>query len=204
MKLKDALNEKGNPYWIPDCSRGDMPEFFKELGFKRGVEVGVFRGENMARFCEAGLDMIGIDPWTDEDMNTIREHKEPAEATYQRTIEKLKPYKYELIRKTSQEAVKDFPDNSLDFVYIDSNHSFGHVAMDLMIWLEKVRKGGIISGHDYFIDDHGSHQQHIRHVKDAVDAFAKSYGFTNWYVLGRRVPIRGEKRDRSVSFFMIK
>jgi hypothetical protein len=204
MRLIDALNEKGNPYWIPDCSRNDLPEFFKELGFKKGVEVGVFRGENMARFCEAGLDITGVDPWTDSDMNTIREAKEPAEVTYQRTIEKLKPYKYELIRKTSQEAVKDFPDNSLDFVYIDANHSFGHVAMDLMIWLDKVREGGVISGHDYFIDDHGSHDKHIGHVRDAVDAFAKSYGFTNWYVLGRRIPVRGEKRDRSVSFFMIK
>ena len=204
MKIIDALKEKGNPYWIPDCSRNDLPEFFKELGFKKGVEVGVFRGENMARFCEAGFDMIGVDPWTDKDMNTIREGKEPAEVTYQRTIEKLKQYTYELIRKTSQEAVKDFPDNSLDFVYIDANHSFGHVAMDLMIWLDKVREGGIISGHDYFIDDHGSHDKYIGHVKDAVDAFAKSYGFTNWYVLGRRIPVRGEKRDRSVSFFMMK
>lgn len=204
MKLIDALNEKGNPYWIPDCSRNELPEFFKELGLTRGVEVGVFRGENMARFCEAGLDVTGVDPWSDDEMNTVRDKKEPAEVTYQRALEKLKPFNYKLIRKSSMEAVKDFEDGSLDFVYIDANHSFGHVAMDLSIWIEKIKKGGIISGHDYFIDDHGSHQKHIGHAKDAIDAFAKSYGFTNWYVLGRRVPVRGEKRDRAVSFFIIK
>jgi hypothetical protein len=206
MKLLDVLQEKGNPYWIPNCSRNDLPGLFKELGFKKGVEVGVFRGEFLASFCAEGFEMCGVDPWTDEEMNTVIKEKEPAETTYQRTVENVKPYaNCKLIRKTSVEAVKDFEDNSLDFVYVDANHTFGHVAMDLMIWSEKVKKGGIISGHDYFIDDHGSHQKYIGHAKDAIDAFAKSYGFTNsWYVLGRRVPVRGEKRDRSVSFFMIK
>ena len=150
-------------------SRNDLPAFFKQLGFKKGVEVGVFRGEFLKRFIDTGLEMTGVDPWTDEDMNTVKGKREPAEETYQR----VKDSNCKLIRKTSQEAVKDFADNSLDFVYIDANHSFGHVAMDLMIWHDKVKVGGIISGHDYHTDIEG-HKPYLKHSREAIDAFAKS------------------------------
>ena len=205
MKLIDALQEKGNPYWIPNCSRGDMPEFFNELGLIKGVEVGVFHGDNMARFCAAGLDMTGIDSWTERDMNTTeREHESP-EATYQKAVETLKQYDCKLIRKTSMEAVNDFADESLDFVYIDSDHSFGHVAMDLTIWTPKVRKGGIISGHDYFVDTQGPRRnRRLRFPRFAIDAFAAAYEFPNWYVVGSKEKVRREVRDKSLSFFMIK
>ena len=205
MKLIDALKEKGNPYWIPDCSRGDLPKFFKELGFKKGVEVGVFHGDNMARFCAEGLDMTGIDSWNERDMNTTEREYESPEVTYQKAVENLKQYDCKLIRKTSMEAVKDFEDRSLDFVFIDSDHSFGHVAMDLMIWSSKVRKGGIISGHDYYVNTQGERRnRRLRYPRFAIDAFAAAYDFTNWYVLGRENGVRGEVRDRSLSFFIIK
>jgi len=173
-----------------DC-RAKLPIFFKELGFKKGVEVGVFRGEFLAKFCEEGFEMVGVDPWTDDKMNTMKDAWEPSEDTYQR-VAKLLP-NCKLIRKTSQEAVKDFADESLDFVYIDADHTFGHVAMDLMIWGEKVRKGGAISGHDY--NSSGRHLKHMGHAKDAIDAYAKSYGLTLNVIEGR---------DKSLSFFMIK
>jgi predicted O-methyltransferase YrrM len=46
-------------------------------------------------------------------------------------------------------AADDFLDNSLDFVYIDAGHRFDDVVQDIIKWTKKVRKGGIISGHDY-------------------------------------------------------
>lgn len=203
MKLKDALNEKGNPYWIPDCSRNDLPAFFKELGFKKGAEVGVFEGTFLRDFCAVGLDMYGIDPWTEENRNTMRAKSDTMEQVYQTAANTVSEYpNCVLIKKTSMEAVKDFENESLDFVYIDADHTFGHVAMDLMIWMPKVRKGGIISGHDY--TGNARQMKHFAHTGDAVDAFAKSYGFTNWYVVGGKERIRGERRDKALSFFIIK
>ena len=51
MKLRDAIKEKGNPFWIPDCTRDELPQFFVELDFKVGVEVGVSRGGNIVDYC---------------------------------------------------------------------------------------------------------------------------------------------------------
>lgn len=57
----------------------------------------------------------------------------------------------EIIRKVSLDAVGDFRNNMLDFVYIDANYSYPFVLADLICWYHKVRKGGIISGDDYGI-----------------------------------------------------
>lgn len=53
------------------------------------------------------------------------------------------------IMNHSTEASKQFEDNSLDFVFIDASHQYQDVKNDLKHWLPKVKKGGIIAGHDY-------------------------------------------------------
>ncbi len=54
----------------------------------------------------------------------------------------------EIIKKSSEEAIKTFEDESLDFVYIDGAHDYKNVKKDLE-WGKKVKHGGIIGGHDY-------------------------------------------------------
>jgi predicted O-methyltransferase YrrM len=53
---------------------------------------------------------------------------------------------------TSEQAAHAMPDNTLDFCYIDADHSYDGVKKDLNIWLPKVKSGGIICGHDYVKD----------------------------------------------------
>jgi Methyltransferase domain len=48
----------------------------------------------------------------------------------------------------SVKAAESFSDGSLDFVYIDANHTFQHVNQDLRAWYPKLRVGGLICGHD--------------------------------------------------------
>ena len=99
------------------------------------------------------------------------------------------------------EALTDFPKRSLDFIYIDANHGFGYVAMDLSKWADKVRRHGIIAGHDYYAVT-GS--KSIRGVGPAVDGFIKSNDFANFYVLGSKNPAPGEKNDDRLSYMMFK
>ena len=203
MELNSYIKEKGLPYWIPGASRRDLPAFFKSLGFKKGVEVGVSWGENIVDYCEAGLEIYGIDPWQDTRDNTYRKIVSIAGG---RTIDEVyeiakgRTEKYpncHLIKKLSMDALDDFPDRSLDFVYIDGNHGFGYVAMDLAQWCRKVRKGGIIAGHDYYSTEG---VRIVRHVGDVVDAFVKSYDFENFWVLGTKEDFK----DRDLSYFMFK
>jgi hypothetical protein len=57
--------------------------------------------------------------------------------------------KVEWIYKYSPDGAKDIKDNSLDFIYIDGNHDYEYVLQDLMVWEPKLKKGGLMGGHDY-------------------------------------------------------
>lgn len=57
--------------------------------------------------------------------------------------------KLTFIQKSSEIAAKDFQDQSLDLVFIDGNHSYESVKLDISSWFPKVKFGGIIAGHDY-------------------------------------------------------
>mgnify|MGYP003685889429 CR=1 FL=1 len=69
-----------------------------------------------------------------------------------------------LIKKTSTDASIDIKDNFLDWVYIDGDHRFKHVLNDLTLWYNKVKKGGIIAGHDYTHAD----------IRKAINIFLKN------------------------------
>jgi predicted O-methyltransferase YrrM len=47
------------------------------------------------------------------------------------------------------EVVNQFEDESLDVVFIDLTHTYESVKQDIELWLPKVKKGGILAGHDY-------------------------------------------------------
>jgi predicted O-methyltransferase YrrM len=67
-------------------------------------------------------------------------------------------------------AAEQFADNSVDFVFIDADHTYESVKKDIVSWLPKVKPSGIISGHDYLCG-HG--------VADAVKEILGS-AYTVW------------------------
>ena len=206
MKLIDGIKLKGRPAEIPDNSRNELPEFFREMGFKVGAEVGVYRGEFAGKFCRAGLKMYAIDPWMGY-IGAGRSEKKQEMQDYNYNCAKkvLSPYKdCELVRKTSMDAVKDFKAGSLDFVYIDGDHRFPAIAADIYEWYPKVKKGGVISGHDYFCTDPGANNV-LCQVSAIVDAFVKAFDIENFYTFGRSKPLELEdKNDRYLSWMIIK
>lgn len=52
------------------------------------------------------------------------------------------------LRVTSEEASNTLDDN-IDVVYIDGNHTYPYVKQDIELWYPKVKKNGIIGGHDF-------------------------------------------------------
>ena len=73
-----------------------------------------------------------------------------------------------VIRDSSEKALQEMDNNSLDRVYINGNHSYEYVKKDLELSFLKVRAGGIISG-----DDYTSGGWWKRGVKQAVDEFVR-------------------------------
>lgn len=223
MKLTDGLKLRGRPAEIPSCSRNDLPEFFwsrqpnppDSPGYEagdcgldkrapRGVEIGVYKAEFSEVLAKGGLDLTSIDPWRlYKDYGNSRGQRRLDEQ-FRQASERLAPYpNARILRKTSMEALDDFPDGSLDFVYIDGNHQFAYIAEDLYHWSIKVRPGGIISGHDYAYYASRSICGGC-HVHEVVDAFVKAYGIRNFWVLGRKEYREGERRDRWRSWMFVK
>jgi hypothetical protein len=53
------------------------------------------------------------------------------------------------LRMPSAKAAGLFDDGSLDFVFIDGDHGYMAVRHDLECWFPKVKRNGILAGHDY-------------------------------------------------------
>jgi hypothetical protein len=183
---------EGEPIYIKPRmrTREDMPAFFEEKGYKVGVEVGVWEGlfsESILKGCSAKL--YSVDPWKEDPniphsaMVTVTQPE--MEVVYKTCCDKLAPYKNSnIIRKPSVEAAKDFADGSLDFVYIDGLHFYEDVKNDIKAWLPKVRKGGMIGGHDYYEDTWGAAvRRAVDEVFDDVEITCEKRASASWYTI---------------------
>lgn len=205
MKLIDGIKIiKGRGSDIPDCSRDDLPELFKELGLKRGVEIGVYEAKFTEVLAKSGLEIYGVDPWRNYDDYDNLRNKEVMDNQYEKVKEKLGKYdNCKIIRETSMEALSHFDDDSIDFVYIDGNHWYKFVTEDIYEWSKKVREGGIICGHDFYYKAFSEYSE-ISHVPFVVESYARANEIKNWWLLGSKNPKEGEKRDTCRSWMWIR
>jgi len=153
-------------------NRTKLAEYFAKQGFTKGAEVGVYVGYYSRVLLDTipNLELASIDSWK---LKTWRERAYPL------ARKTLSHYKGStLIKGVSVEVAKEFPDESLDFVFIDADHSYEAVKADIEAWTPKVRKGGVVSGHDYFESRGGIG------VIPAVDEYVKEHGYklklTEW------------------------
>lgn len=194
---------KRMPVEIPDFGRTDLAALFAELGFRIGVEVGIEVGLYSEILCQANpeLELHAVDPW--KTYSSYREHVTQAklDQMYIEARERLTPYNCEIIRQFSMDAVELFEPNSLDFIYIDGNHSLRYITQDICEWSKRVRPGGIVSGHDF---KRIKAPVTMLHVVPAVHAYTDAYRISPWFVLGRKEEREGETRDSSRSWMWVK
>jgi len=203
MKIIDGIKHMGNPFIIPDCSRDELPTFFKEMGYKVGAEIGTHRGEFCLKFCVAGLNIYAIDPWIGfAGQGRTQQVQTTQDNYYEEAMKILSPFpNCKIIRKISMDALEDFADRSLDFVYIDGDHNFRHAAEDIYEWSKKVKIGGVVSGHDYFDTPYFA-QNVVCNVKTVVDAYTKAFNILDWYIYKPDNPTN--PNDRYYSWLWIK
>lgn len=203
----------GNNYIIDirNMGRDNLAELFAELEFKSGAEIGVDKGDYAEVLCKANpqATIYGIDPYvrTAYEPNIkpheagIYDTQEGFESNYTKARQKLDKYpNHILIRGYSLDVLKQFEENSLDFVYIDGNHDFPNFINDLHQWSKKVRIGGIVAGHDYAYYSY----KKFNHVKRALEAYARSYRMIPLFIVGAFDRKPNERRDTFRSWFWVK
>ncbi len=119
-----------------------------------GVEVGVYRGENAFVLLDHRplLTLCLVDTWkpykggadgrgTEADMRYARMRVMTMAGFYGRRAP--------IVNVASSAARKEFPDASVDFVFVDAQHAYRAVKADIEAWRGAVKPGGWIGGHDY-------------------------------------------------------
>ena len=139
-----------------------------------GLEVGVAAGSHIDSILKntSVKKMYGVDPYLFYERNdekplikdlmlffkiysiTKESKKKIFNSFFELAKKKLSKYgrRVELIRKSSKAAAEEFKNRTLDFVFIDANHSFKNCYQDIQLWYPKIKMGGYLMGHDYNMD----------------------------------------------------
>ena len=158
--------------WI--SNKGLVP-YIKRHGEKlKGIEIGTCRAESTAYFLEKcpNIDLLTtIDPYKGyQDWNG-----EITQETVERFMDiakkNLKQYgkRVKMLREESVNAASKFEDESVDFIFVDGDHSYDATLADCEAYYPKLKKGGIFCGHDY---------QTLEDVKRSIDDFRTKYKIT--------------------------
>jgi hypothetical protein len=129
-----------------DLERADLVQLLGAPDGLRGIELGVAGGDYSARLWRTGKfrELWGVDAYAD--------HHDTAEYVGALKLVGIDA-NYRLLRMYFDEAIKIFPDEYFDFVYIDGYaHTGENAGKTLYEWHAKVKVGGLIAGHDYHED----------------------------------------------------
>ena len=147
---------------LSDLKHRIFPRPFERLGVSGknliGAEIGVYKGEHAVSLLEhLNIQQLYlIDPY--EMYQTYKEghvhygvDQDPLSLAKQEALQRLAPHvdKLSWIFKHSTDAVQEMPDE-LDFVYLDGNHAEECVRKEILSFFPKIRKGGILGGHDFY------------------------------------------------------
>jgi len=107
-----------------------------------GCEIGVSYGAN-ARDILENLDIARIylvDPLWNSEKNLLK-----AQKYLDKHLDKIT-----WISKRSEDVtLEEIPEESLDFCYVDGDHTYEAVTKDLELYWPRVKAGGLFAGHDH-------------------------------------------------------
>ncbi|MEJ2125545.1 MAG: class I SAM-dependent methyltransferase [Alphaproteobacteria bacterium] len=145
----------------PTRPRDVLNHAIKLFRWQRGAEIGVLGGATLFGLLDSNpmLRMIGVDQWKVREFKDIENFETYGDknmaAMCERVKEKAKSYtargmgqRCEILHGDSVEMAKDVPNESLDFVFIDGDHTEDGVTRDLLAWVPKVKPSGFVFGHD--------------------------------------------------------
>lgn len=134
--------------WLPG---EDIPSMLKGVKNPIGIEIGTDQGTTTEYLLRSipDLTLYGIDDYTENRTETVQN------LTFEIYKKKVLPYsnRFKHYRMTSDDAVSEFEDESVDFVFIDGDHRYEQVLKDCQNYYAKLKKGGLFCGHDWILPD---------------------------------------------------
>lgn len=145
-------------------------------GAELGVQRGEFSYELLSRWTNCSRYFL-VDPWAPQgeayvDKANVAQEEQDAILESARHMLSQWADKTVWVRARSDDAVARFEDCSLDWVYVDADHSFQGALADLVDWWPKLRPGGVMAGHDFLTGILAEGATGIFGVRDAAERFA--------------------------------
>lgn len=162
----------------------ELSNIINKLGPKvTGLELGVWYGTNMGHLLEEcpNIKMLyGVDPYRPyQDWNRyIDESMMKAAQDSALSIVSNFPDRAMVLKMTSAEARSKI--RTLDFIFIDGDHSFERCYEDLNLWYDSVRPGGLFAGHDFTLPGVNKALHQFRKEKQ-IKGFFKVQRYDVWY-----------------------
>lgn len=153
MNVEQTLAE----YATQAQSRFDFwSRFIEANNIQFMAEVGVYQGDfalHVLERCPAIEKYYMVDPWRhlDEWNKPANENDKTFEEVYLETLSRTEfaAQKRIVMRGKTAEVIDFIPDNSLDFAYIDGDHTLKGITIDLIGLYPKIRGGGWLGGDDF-------------------------------------------------------
>ena len=127
------------------------------------VEIGAWLGKSTAFMAESikqsgkNITFYTVDTWRGNPL--VQEHRDFIEeygvngsifSLFRENMLKANVANFVIpLEMTSENASKEFKDNSLDFIFIDGDHEYESVKLDIECWWPKLKENGVIAGDDY-------------------------------------------------------
>lgn len=145
----------------------------------RFVEIGVWKGKSAAfmavEIINSGkkIDLFLVDHFKGslEHQDDPQVLNDSLEAQCKANLEPVS-HMIKYITMSSVAAASTFPDESLDFVYVDGSHEYQDIKDDIEAWLPKIKKGGVIAGDDYGVGRHPD----VQKIIDELFPFSLKHG----------------------------
>lgn len=124
------------------------------------VEVGSWLGRSTAYLAgriqrlEKPVQFFAVDTWLGSPAEpgmllTVETHGGDLFPQWQRNMKQAEVLAYvQPMQLASVDAARHFEANSIDFVFIDGEHTYDAVSADIQAWLPKLEPGGTLAGHD--------------------------------------------------------
>jgi hypothetical protein len=132
----------------------------ERYGWTLGAELGVWKGRTfkyLLRNCPK-LTLIGVDLYLPQPDNAGPQKWVPGEDGHSWNHEKYHTDILKFCAEIGDRALfhrdfthivaKEIEDDSLDFVFIDADHSEKSIRRDIGDWMPKIKTTGMIIGHD--------------------------------------------------------